>query len=635
MEELVAKLNTATKAYDEGHPVMTDEEWDNLYFQLLDLERDTGIVLPDSPTQKVIYDVVNALPKVEHNHKMLSLDKTKSETEVNDFLGNHDFVAMAKMDGLTCSLHYNNGILISAETRGNGIIGEDVTHNAKVIPSIPKKIDYKDELIVDGEIVCMWNDFQTFITNYKNPRNFAAGSIRVLDSKICATRKLTFIAWDVIKGIGFDTVTQNLEELREYGFEVVPWIKENPSLAINDIREYCANHNYPIDGVVFKFDNIAYGKSLGETGHHFKNAIAYKFYDDEYETTLKDIEWSMGRTGILTPVAIFEPIDIDGSTVERASLHNISVASDILGTLPYVGEKIWVYKANMIIPQISKADKRSFFTDKHIDIPKTCPICGGATEQRESDTGVLELYCTNPACEGKLVNKLDHFLGKKGLDVKGISTATLEKLIEYGWVNCIEDVYNLSQYKAEWSKKPGFGEKSVENILAAIEASKECQLDKFICAIGIPLIGTSMSKTLAKAFGTWNNFRKAIIENYDFTLLDDFGYITLDAIRNFDYTEADNLTLVLHITYDKPKETGDSLSGKKICITGTLSRFKNRAELQNIIEQLGGKAVSSVTKNTDMLINNDINSTSAKNISAKKLNIPIITEEEFLTNYVD
>lgn len=635
MEELVAKINNATKAYDEGHPIMTDEEWDNLYFQLLDLERETGITLADSPTQKVIYDVVNALPKVEHNHKMLSLDKTKSEDEVNSFLGNHEFIAMAKMDGLTCSLRYLNGELVSAETRGNGIIGEDVTHNAKVIPSIPKKIDYKDELIVDGEIVCMWDDFQTFITNYKNPRNFAAGSIRVLDSKVCATRKLTFIAWDVIKGIGFDTVTQNLEELREYGFEVVPWIKENPSLAINDIREYCANHNYPIDGVVFKFNNIAYGKSLGETGHHFKNAIAYKFYDDEYETTLKDIEWSMGRTGILTPVAIFEPVDIDGSTVERASLHNISVASDILGTLPYVGERIWVYKANMIIPQISKASKRSFFTDKHIDMPKICPICGGATEQRESDTGVLELYCTNPTCEGKLVNKLDHFLGKKGLDVKGISVATLEKLIEYGWVNCIEDIYNLKQYKTEWSKKPGFGEKSVDNMLAAIEASKDCQLDKFICAIGIPLIGTSMSKTLAKAFGTWNNFRKAIIENYDFTLLDDFGYITLDAIRDFDYTEADNLTLILNISYDAPKETSNTLSGKKICITGTLSRFKNRAELQSVIESAGGKTVSSVTKNTDILINNDINSTSAKNVSAKKLNIPIITEEEFLTKYID
>ena len=357
MEELVAKINNATKAYDEGHPIMTDEEWDNLYFQLLDLERDTGIVLPDSPTQKVIYDVVNALPKVEHNHKMLSLDKTKSEAEVNDFLGNHDFVAMAKMDGLTCSLRYNNGVLISAETRGNGIIGEDVTHNAKVIPSIPKEIDYKDELIVDGEIVCMWDDFQTFITNYKNPRNFAAGSIRVLDSKVCATRKLTFIAWDVIKGIGFDTVTQNLEELREYGFEVVPWIKENPAYAINDIKDYCANHNYPIDGVVFKFDNIAYGKSLGETGHHFKNAIAYKFYDDEYETTLKDIEWSMGRTGILTPVAIFEPVDIDGSTVERASLHNINILQETLGTKPFKGQKIWVAKMNMIIPQITNSEK--------------------------------------------------------------------------------------------------------------------------------------------------------------------------------------------------------------------------------------------------------------------------------------
>lgn len=643
MEELIAKLNEATKAYDEGHPIMPDSDWDKLYFQLLNLERETGIIYPNSPTQTISYDIVNELPKVEHNHKMLSLDKTKDEREVDTFLGNHDFVAMAKLDGLTCSLHYIDGRLVSAETRGNGIIGEDVTHNAKVISSIPKEIGYKEELVIDGEIICMWNDFQSFITNYKNPRNFAAGSIRLLDAKECSKRKLTFIAWDVIKGINSNSFVEKLETIQKLGFHIVPWIQENPTYAINDMKEYCEEHGYPIDGIVFKFNDVAYGESLGETGHHFKNAIAYKFCDDLYDTTLLDIEWSMGRTGVLTPVAIFKPVDIDGSIVERASLHNINVMTDILGHNPHKGQPIKVAKMNMIIPQIISAEEKNargvlFYLEHPIyTVPEVCPICGSPTECRVSDTGVAEVYCANPSCNGKLVNRLDHFLGKKGLDVKGISYATLEKLVDWGWVNELIDIYSLAQYAESWKKKVGFGEKSVNNILNSIELSKNVTLDKFICALGIPLIGTSMSKTLAKTFKTWDNFRQAIKSNYHFWELDDFGYITTEAIMNFDYREADGLAKIFTISYEDTRieEKKLTLSDKKICITGSLVHFKNRAELQAVIEGAGGKVVSSVTKNTDILINNNATSTSAKNIAAKKLGVVILTEEDFLKSFID
>jgi len=642
MQKLIAQLNEATKAYDEGHPIMPDVEWDKLYFELLNLERETGIIYPNSPTQTISYDIVTELPKVEHNHKMLSLDKTKSLSEIGEFVGKHDYVAMAKLDGLTCSLRYVNGQLISAETRGNGIIGEDVTHNAKVISSIPQHINYLDELVIDGEIICLINDFEEFSTTYKNARNFAAGSIRLLDSSICAQRKLTFIAWDVIKGFNdINIFTDKLILLQEQGFQIVPWIKENPTYAVGDIRDYCQRHNYPIDGVVFKFEDIAYGKSLGETGHHFKNAIAYKFYDDLYETTLKDIEWSMGRTGVLTPVAIFEPVDIDGSIVERASLHNINIMTDLLGDNPHRGQPIKVAKMNMIIPQIIEAEHKVqgvlyYYDHPIIEIPKTCPICGQSTTEITSDTGTVELYCSNPKCDGKLINKLDHFLGKKGLDVKGISQAILEKLVNWNWVTKISDIYFLNQYVNEWKKQPGFGEKSVENILNSIELSKNTTLDKFLCAIGIPLIGTAMSKTLANTFGSWEDFRNAVKTNFDFTQLNDFGFTTQEAIVNFDYSEADELAQILTISYEIPKvEEQGRLTDKKICITGSLSRFKNRAELQQVIEQHGGKVVSSVTKNTSILINNDTTSTSAKNIAAKKLGIQILSEEDFLKSFID
>lgn len=630
MKTLVDRLNYLTKKYDEGHPEVSDKEWDELYFKLVQMEEDTGIHLDESPTQTIIYQVVNELRKVEHNHKMLSLDKTKEIEEVKKFLGkDNDYVAMCKMDGLTCSLRYIGGKLISAETRGNGVIGEDILHNALVIPSIPKTIPYPEELVVDGEIICTYEDFKPFSDTYKNPRNFAAGSIRLLDSKECAKRNLTFVAWDVIKGFPNDNnVYSRLILLTFDGFTIVPFEKGSVEHCIEWLTETARCMSYPIDGIVFKFDEVDFGKQQGETAHHFKNAIAYKFYDDEYETTLQNIEYSMGRTGILTPVAVYEDIDIDGSVCNRASLHNLSIMTELLGDLPYKGEKIWIYKANMIIPQVSRAEKRNSSEDFHFDIPKICPVCGGRTAINESS----QLYCTNPDCDGKLINKLDHFCGKKGLDIKGLSKATLEKLIDWGWVNSCIDLFSLRDHAEEWVVKPGFGAKSVEKILDSIEESKNCSTEAFIASLGIPLIGRTIAADLAKKFETYEALSKAIEEGYDFTKLPGFAWTKSQALTNFDYTEADKLYGILNV---KPAPTivealEQPLKDMKFVITGSVKHFKNRTELQNLIEKCGGKVVSAISKNVDYLINNNAESTSAKNVAAKKLGIPILTEEEFL-----
>lgn len=648
MEELIKQLNEATKAYDEGHPIMSDKEWDDLYFQLQEWEKKSGIILPHSPTQKIIYQTVSRLEKVEHNHQMLSLDKTKHIEDVIDFIGNKEFLIMCKMDGLTCSLKYLDGKLISAETRGNGSIGENILHNAKVIPSIPFQIPYKGELIIDGEIICKYNDFETFKEEYKNPRNFAAGSIRLLSAKECGLRKLTFVAWDIIKGMeDNNNLFYKLQDLSEIGFEVVPSIfvkqdtarnYDNISALIDEIRKTADFYSYPIDGAVIKFNDINYGKSLGSTAHHFKNAIAYKFYDEVYETELLDIEWTMGRTGVLTPVAIFKPIDIDGSVVERASLHNISIMTDILGDIPHKFQKINVFKANMIIPQIESADRTKhgpLFYEQYpsLDIPDVCPICGQPTEIK-NDVNTKFLICSNPACDGKLINRFDHFCGKKGLDIKGLSKATLEKLIDWGWISDLSDIYYLENYAINWKKKPGFGEKSVSNILNAISASKDCTLESFISAIGIPLIGRSMTKELLKHINSYEEFREKISEKFDFSEYQGFAGSKTDAILNFDYTEADKIYQILNIKNNiQDTVKNNNLNGITVVITGKLNNYKNRTELQSAIESIGGKVASSVSSKTNYLINNDINSNSSKNLSAKRLGVEIITEDDFVEKF--
>ena len=640
MQDLVDLLNKATAAYDEGMPIMTDREWDKLYFELLDLEEKTGIILKNSPTQAIHYESVNALNKVTHNHKMLSLEKTKEIDVIKSFVGKEDYLAMCKMDGLTCSLTYRNGRLVAAETRGNGLVGEDILHNAMVIPSIPKRIRYQDELVVDGEIICKLHDFEMFASDYKNPRNFAAGSIRLLDSQECAKRHLTYVAWDVIKGYQqIDTLLDKLNQLVFEHFEVVPWEKGDPEYCIESLKLTAASLGYPIDGCVFKFNNIAYGQSLGETSHHFKNAIAYKFYDETYTSHLQDIEWTMGRTGVLTPVAVFDPIDIDGSTVERASLHNISIMTDLFHGTPFEGQKVEVFKSNMIIPQIYSAEDLTDFLHypdlPFIDIPNICPVCGGHACQR-TDNNSTVLYCTNLSCEGKLINRLDHFCGKKGLDIKGLSKATLEKLINLGWVNNYIDLFNLYQHKTEWVKLAGFGEKSVSNILNAIETSRQCDLAQFIAALGIPLIGTSASKDLINYFPSWNDFIAAIESDYQFYDIDGFGYEMHSSLKSFDYEEAKILAndyLFINSITNTSNNNSTSLEGLTFVITGKVNHFKNRDEIKTLIEKLGGKVTSSVSKNTDYLINNDITSTSSKNKTAQSLNVPIISESIFIETF--
>lgn len=631
---LIDKLNYYTKMYDEGHPEISDREWDDMYFQLQSAERFYNVYYEDSPTQRVNYQVVNELNKVEHNHKMLSLDKTKDTDVVSSFIGSQPYLAMLKMDGLTCSLRYIGGKLVSAETRGNGLVGEDILHNALVVKNIPNKIDYTEELIIDGEIICKYSDFEKFSNEYANPRNFASGSIRLLDSAECAKRNLSFVAWEVIKGLEDNSFSKKLNSLSSLGFTVVDnVITKNYEEDIKLLKHFAEQKGYPIDGIVFKFDDVEYGKSLGETGHHFKNAIAYKFYDEEYETTLLDIEWTMGRTGVLTPVAILNPIDIEGTEVSRASLHNISIMEELLKYAPFKGQKVYVYKANMIIPQISRSEELFMDTivDKfeYIHIPETCPICGGATKiVQENESKIL--MCDNPQCEGKLVNRIEHFFGKKGLDAKGISKATIEKLISWGWVESITDVFELSKHAKEWKNIQGFGEKSVTNILESIERSKSCALESIISAAGIPLIGRTVARDLAKRFNTYEDFRDAIRNGFDFTKFDGYGYEMHKAISTFNYTELDNI-VEKYLTIEKNNDiiNVEKLKDLTFCITGKVHIWKNRDELSAEIEKLGGKVTGSVSKNTNYLINNDVNSTSAKNNKAKELGIQIISEEDF------
>ena len=639
IEELIDFLNTNTKLYDEGQPQIQDKEWDDKYFELQQLEKESGLILSNSPTQTISYEVVNSLSKKEHNHKMLSLDKTKSIEEVHSFLGENESIVMSKMDGLTCSLTYRNGELVSAETRGNGLIGEDILHNAKVIPSIPLKIPYKEELIIDGEIICDYYNFKEFEKEYKNPRNFASGSIRLLDSKECARRKLTFVAWDVISLMYDDndkelSVSDKLEFLRDFKFTIVPYIK-NVKNTIDDLNRSLKyimfaseEEQYPIDGIVFKFNDCEYGRSLGETSHHFKNALAYKFYDETYTTELIDVEWTAGRTGVLTPVAYFKAIEIDGSIVERASLHNISIMNNIFGDNgPFIGQNISVFKSNMIIPQVLSAfntsENEDFYKNKiMIKIPKMCPICGKPVVEKTNIDSTF-LFCENPSCNGKLINKLNYFCGKKGLDIKGISKATLEKLIDWGWVENITDIFNLNKHRDEWIRKPGFGVKSIDKILAAIEASRECELSSFIAGLGIPLIGENVAKDLVKHFSSWDEFINAIDDNYSFYKLPNFGIEMNNSIINFDYSEAKEIVEKFIKFKDNSNETNSNLNsdlnGITFVITGKLNKFKNRDEIKKIIVSLGGKVTDSVSKNTNYLINNDANSTSSKNIKASSV----------------
>lgn len=637
IQKLIDKLNYYTKKYDEGKPEISDKEWDDMYFHLQDLENFYGIYCEDSPTQRVNFQVVNELKKVTHNHPMLSLDKTKDVKEIEKVVGNKDYICMAKLDGLTCSLRYLNGKLISAETRGNGIVGEDVLHNVLQIKNVPKKINFKEELIVDGEVLCTYEDFEYYKDEYKNPRNFASGGIRLLDSKESASRRLSFIAWDCIKGLKEKTLSGKLIQLEKLGFTIVPFEIDLPEYTLESIINQVKNSSkniFPTDGLVFKYDDCNEYEATGRTDHHFKGGIALKFYDEEYETSLLDIKWTMGRTGVLTPVAIFEPIDIDGTEVSRASLHNISIAQETLHTnfttIGWRGQHIKVAKMNMIIPQITEAENdNDGLTKFYFNIPKICPICNKTTEIKKENNSEM-LYCENPQCEGKLVNRIEHFFGKKGLDAKGISKATIEKLINWGWVNRISDMFELSAHETEWKNISGFGEKSVNNILQSIRESCNTNFESIISSAGIPLIGRTVARDLSKKFDGYSEFREAIKNGFDFTQYGGYGYEMQKAISEFDYSELDSIVE----KYLTIKKNNDIINTEKLkditfCITGKVNIWKNRDELSQTIMSLGGKVVGSVSKNVSYLINNDITSSSSKNLKAKDLGIKIISEQDF------
>lgn len=639
IRELIDFLNYHTSLYDAGKPVISDKEWDDKLFELQKLEEETGIYYPDSPSVSVPFVQMSELKKVTHNHPMLSLPKSK---DLSVFDASKGYIAMPKMDGLTCSLRYVDGTLVSAETRGDGYIGEDVLHNVLAIKNVPGYIGYKEELIIDGEVICKYQDFEPFADLYKNPRNFAAGSIRLLNNQESANRNLSFVAWDVIKGFDEEkSLVAKLGLISKLGFESVFNIEvgaTDPEVIIQIIKSISKNYGYPIDGVVLKIDD--YDKRMAEEGtsHHLGGAIAYKFYDEEYVSHIKSIDWTMGRTGDLTPVAVFEPIDIDGSTVERASLHNVSIMKEILGR-PYVGQKIWVSKRNMIIPQIERAEKIdtnfSNYSDlPFIEIPKICPVCGGKTIIRENNDSKF-LVCTSLTCPGKLINRLDHFCGKKGLDIKGLSKATLTKLIDWEWLNNINDLPKLKEHKDEWVKKPGFGEKSVQNILTAIEtAITNIDFIKFISALGIPLVGMTVAKEIAKHEKSYASFREDVKNRIAFSDWNSFGPEIEKALWNYDYTDADifysNCNIREVATEEESAAEPQIFADKTFVITGKLNGFKNRNELKEILESYGAKVTDSVTKKTSYLINNDIESTNSKNITGKRLGIPIITEAELL-----
>lgn len=615
----IEKLNNYTKYYDAGIPLISDEEWDNLYFEISKYEEETGFISENSPTSSISYQVVNKLEKVTHSHPMLSLSKTKSIEDLKSF-SNDEAILMAKMDGLTCSLTYKKGVLALAETRGNGIIGENITHNAMVIDSIPKRLDTFDDLVIDGEIICDYKSFNEFSNDFKNPRNFASGSIRLLDSEECSKRRLTFIAWDLINS-EFNTLEENLNYLDILGFITVPRKIFEHDNQVELLKEECKFLSYPIDGLVLKINNIEEYKSLGSNDHHPLGGIAFKFYDELYDTELEDIIWSTAKTGIITPIAKFKPVEIDGTSVSKASLHNLSIMKDILGS-PYTGQKIRVFKANMIIPQVASAEKREV---GNIEIPKHCPSCGEELViEKLYNTEVLK--CNNTNCPSKILYKLNHFIGKNGLDIDSLSVKTLEKLIELGWLSSLSDIFMLKNHRDEWVELDGFKEHSVDKILNQIP--EEIELWKILASLGIPDVNKSMAKKIVEYFNTEEECINALLNQDDFSKINGIGKVLADNIKQFDYTEFKDILKYTSIKKKKSTEEG-TLNNLNFCITGSLKYFKNRDELVKVIEDNGGK-ITGVSKKLNYLINNDSTSTSSKNKKANELNIPIITEEEFL-----
>lgn len=646
IKQLIKDLNNASYAYYNQNPIMPDYEWDKMYDELINLEEETGIVLSNSPTHNVGYSVADELKEVEHNHPMLSLDKTKSVDELIEFIGNKDCFLSVKADGLTTSLHYINGKLIGAETRGNGVRGIECLQNVLVMKNVPKEIPYKDELIIDGETIIGWDTFREINDKlpkdkkYKHPRNLVSGSLQLLDSKEAASRNMRFVAWRVIKGFEHKAPSEDLFKAKNIGFEIIPILKsprinqkEELAILLNQIRESANSHNIPYDGAVMAVDDYKIAESMGRTDKFFRHSMAYKYEDELFETVLTDIEWNTSKTGLINPVAIFEPVDLNGAITTRATLHNITYIKDMmLG----IGDRIRVYRSNMVIPKVHDSIDKS----GNFNIPDKCPICGQPTRIiKENDSEVL--YCTNSDCYGKLLSKLIHAVSRDALNVDGLSEATLSFLIKEIGISCVKDLYvirdnNDSVYR--WVNAEGFGRKSVTKLLASIEESRNTSLERFLYSLSIPLLGKSASMMIADSvdydLDTFINEMTIKGAEY-FRYLPGVGDSLINSLNIYWKNHySDILQLANEFTFETQKsimsETTNELENKTFVITGSVNHYQNRDALKADIESHGGKVVGSISSKVNYLINNDINSTSSKNQKAKSLNVPIISEDQFL-----
>lgn len=642
----VKELNKASAAYyNTGQPIMSDVEFDNKLEELRQWENETGIVLADSPTHNVGAIVLDSIQKVTHESPMLSLAKCHSAEEVEQFAKGHTLVGSVKLDGLTCRLIFKNGELIRAESRGNGTIGSIITDHAKQFLNVPLHINKKGTYIIDGEALIKTDDFDELNKNdeYKTPRNLASGTLGGLDTSVVKNRKLRWYAWEVVEGSKYpESFASSLMEANDLGFETVPfanlaWAELNVQEAIDFFLNEAKKESLPQDGVVFKFEDVAYGKSLGSTSHHFNNGIAFKVFNESVESELINIEYTMGKTGILTPTAVFKPVEIEDTIVERASLHNISVMKEIMGK-PWVGQHVGVIKSNLIIPQIRWAEQDNEYTKIYIDIPHMCPICGQPTKIVKDNNSEV-LVCTNDNCKGKLLGKLSHAVSRDALNIDGLSEATIEKFINLGWLNSIRDIYYLSDHEKPLKSLDGFGKKSVDKLLASIEKSRKTSLERFLYSLSVPLLGKSASMMIADSvdydFDTFIDEMTIKGAEY-FRYLPGVGDSLISSLNTYWKKHySDILQLANEFTFETQKsimsESTNELENKTFVITGNVNHYQNRDALKADIEAHGGKVVGSVSSKINYLINNDINSTSSKNKKAKSLNIPIISEDQFLS----
>lgn len=639
IKELISILNEAGKAYyQESREIMSNLEYDALYDELVVLEKETGVVYGNSPTINVGYELLSELPKEAHESPMLSLDKTKEPEALRSWLEGREGILSWKLDGLTIVLTYREGKLYKAVTRGNGEIGEVITNNARTFKNVPASIPFMGELVIRGEAVIKYTDFEKINASiedvdakYKNPRNLCSGSVRQLNNEITAKRNVNFFAFHLVSAQGRESITvaEDFMWLQSLGFDVVEHKRVNPDNIVDTIgwfSQQIQSMDIPSDGLVLTYDDIIYGRSLGRTAKFPRHSIAFKWADELANTHLLEVEWSPSRTGLINPVAIFEPVELEGTTVSRASLHNISILEGLeLG----IGDEISVYKANMIIPQVAE----NFTKSGNLSYPSHCPACGGETEVRDAN-GVKALYCTNKLCSAKKIKLFAHFVGRDAMNMDGLSEATLDKMIEKEFIAELPDLFHLEQYAEEIKTMEGFGEKSCQNMLDSIEKSRKVWMPNFLFSLGILNIGLANAKLICKEFSyDFDRIRQATMK--ELVVIDGIGEVIAQSVIDYFQNEhnkkmVDALLAEVELLVPEMSENAQSLEGKTFVITGSVNHFKNRNELKAKIEELGGKVTGSVSAKTDYLINNDNTSTSSKNKKAKELGIPILTEEDFL-----